>query len=117
MSDISMSLSGLEAVISGLDNLSVQSQADVQAIIEKHTNGTGDDSEALAPVRTGAMKASKVVTIGTLQGTVEYDSPALYVDQGHHTRSGSYVPPNPFLTAPFFQHAQQYEQDMQGVIK
>lgn len=113
-----MSINGLEAVISGLDNLSTQSQADVQAVIEKHTQGTFDDSQAAVPVLTGALQGSGHADIAPIQGTVAYDAIySLWVNDGHHTKSGSYVPPNPFLTAPFFQHAQAFESDMKDVVQ
>lgn len=113
---ISATITGTSATLSGFDTLSTQMEAELQALIEKHTNGTFDDSQAVVPVLTGELQGSGHADIGHLQGTVTYDAEyALWVDQGHHTRSGSFVPPNPFLSLPFQQHAQQFEDDAKNL--
>jgi hypothetical protein len=109
-----MTLNGLEAAISGLDNLNAQMQQEVQQVIETHTQGTFDDSQDIVPVLTGDLRDSGSVDIQPMQGTITYDADyAVWVNDGHHTRSGSFVPPTNFLTDPFNAHAQQFESDMQ----
>ena len=75
-------------------------------------------AKRLCPVKTGHLRNSithqqrdkDTEVIGT---NVEY---APYVELGHHTPSGSYVPPKPYLRPAAENHAEEYRQIVVSVL-
>ena len=75
-------------------------------------------AKKLSPVDTGNLRNSithqqrdkDTEVIGT---NVEY---APYVELGHHTPSGSYVPPKPYLRPAAENHAEEYRQIVVSVL-
>lgn len=89
--------------------------------IDQAIQGAGINTEAGAkqacPVDTGRLRASIAYTPDTLAcsvGTnVEY---ALPVELGHHTRSGSFVPAQPFLFPASVQAGQELLQELKDIF-
>jgi hypothetical protein len=57
-------------------------------------------AQAQCPVETGTLRDSAYSQVEAGGVTLGFSAPyAAYVDQGHHTRSGSWVPANPFFSS------------------
>jgi hypothetical protein len=107
MAGFSMELVGLEEVIGELKGLSLRTEAAVVDAVKGATNDARDASLPLIPVRTGFLLDHQEVWFvgaigaqliwGELRNTAPYSR---WVCFGHHTRSGSWVAPQDFMTAP-----------------
>src|SRR6266568_4021186 len=105
MAGITLELVGLEEMIGELKSLELQTQAKVVQAVSDATNDALEASLPLIPVRTGLLKSKQEVWFtGSIGATLiwgelrnkAYYSP--FVCYGHHTRSGSWVAPQDFMT-------------------
>lgn len=84
-----------------IDNLSSKGGNTVQIVADE----IRDDVKSRSPVDTGAMQEGYYDTMtGTWTAEVRSGDDLgypLYVEMGHHTRSGSWVPPQPHFVVCF----------------
>jgi hypothetical protein len=104
--------------MSNLDNIIGNNFTDIDSAFNNAAQSTYDMSQADVPVESGTLKDSGrvtnpsrlvyEVTYGDGNGYSKYgleDGYAWFVELGHLTRSGSSVPPQPYLLANFNQNA------------
>ena len=107
MADISITLE-----VNNTDLVKEALQSAIDKALEEIGLQAQNYATAICPVDTGRLKNSithmqeneNTEVIGT---NVEY---APYVEMGHHTASGSYVAPQPFLEPAVMEHVDEYKQ-------
>lgn len=107
MAGISVELVGINEIIGELRGLDLKTEAAVKQAVDGATNDARDASLPLIPVRTGYLLSRQQVWFGGAIGAnlifneLRNDAPyARWVNCGHHTRSGSWVAPQDFMTTP-----------------
>lgn len=100
MSDgLTISMSGFSQILDTLQNVSVVLQRQIAQTLVDAANTAVEIAQGLCPVETGYLQST--IGVGAISGsTVEIEATAdyaLFVECGHHTRSGSFVEPQPFL--------------------
>jgi hypothetical protein len=107
MAGFSLDIIGLEAAIARTQNLSLRAEAGARQAVTGATNDALDASLPLIPVRTGFLYSRQHVNFGgSAAGALiwnELANDARYAEWvcfGHHTRSGSWVPAQDFMTGP-----------------
>lgn len=86
-------MKGLESALGRINNLPARCRSALENVIRDATHETRDRAKGLAPVRTGALRASIRDHASDLEGRVETDCPyGAAVELG-----GLYTPAHPFL--------------------
>jgi hypothetical protein len=106
MADISVELVGLSELINELSQLETTTQMKAEQAVTDATNDALAASLPLIRVRTGYLRSRQQVRQSGSSGGLIMNE--LYNDAdyarwecfGHHTRSGSWVPGQDFMTAP-----------------
>src|SRR6266568_8336808 len=106
MAGITLETIGINEVIGKLGTLNAQMAPVARQAVNEATNDALDASLPLIPVRTGKLKGGQQTRFGggetTPYGDLFNDTYyARWVNFGHHTRSGSWVAPQDFMTMPF----------------
>src|SRR6184192_821498 len=95
---ITLNVTGLGDILGGLEQAGVRVRTAGQMAMYDTVRATYDGSQEACPVETGTLRDSGAMEVGDLSGSVTYSAPyALFVEEGHHTRSGSWVEPQHFL--------------------
>jgi hypothetical protein len=105
MAGFSLDIIGMEAVTGRLAIMQAEVIPGATAAVEGALTDALDASLPLIPVRTGRLLGGQQTRLigGGVEPTGELynDTPyARWVNSGHHTRSGSWVPAQDFMTAP-----------------
>lgn len=114
---ITISFRDGDAIVRELQGFSKITAAQAQSKLEKagHAMDTGINNDT--PVLTGYLKSRNTLAIGPGLVTESNDADyALFVILGHHTRSGSFVPPNDFMTPSWHAAGQQLVSDLKGLV-
>ncbi len=101
MAGFSMDVIGLAEVIGKLDAMGAQAEVKAAEAVQGATQDALDASLPLIAVRTGYLRSRQQMRVSGLEGELYND--ALYAEFecfGHHSRSGSWVPGQDFMTAP-----------------
>jgi hypothetical protein len=106
MAAVSVELVGLSELINELSQLETTTQMKAEQAVTDATNDARDASLPLIRVRTGYLRSRQQVRQSGNSGGLIMNE--LYNDAdyaqwecfGHHTRSGSWVPGQDFMTAP-----------------
>ena len=76
-----------------------------------------DNAQANAPVLTGEMRDTMELTTGVMVAEVTTNvNYSKFVENGHQTRSGTFVPPQPFLGPAADLAAAQLQNALSGLI-
>jgi hypothetical protein len=114
---ITMTVSGIGDILGGLDRGGSMVRTAAQMRMYDTVRATFDESQALCPVDTGAMKASGTMEVGDLTGSVTYwIYYSIFLEMGHHDRGGGWVPAQPFLTPAFENASAHYGDGLQGMF-
>jgi hypothetical protein len=110
---------GLNLIEDALFGIEHRLERDVPKLLVETAQGCLTDSQALAPVETGFMRDSgHVVVVKPTTVEVRYEAPySLWVEEGHHTADGSFVPPQHFLLPPFMVYSQRLQKQFQDMLK
>lgn len=96
---ITVSVFGNKAILDNLAAWGLDVQAAAQADLVQAGGMALEIDNGLTPVLTGYLQSRNELYVEEGVVTVSNDADyALPVALGHHTRSGSFVPPNDFLT-------------------
>jgi hypothetical protein len=97
-----MEVFGLASVLGNLAKYDLEMQARIQEILDVGGDVGLQMMDSLVAVDTGYMQSrdEKVVEKGSVM--LRNDTPYfLFVELGHHTESGSFVPPQPAMVPAF----------------
>lgn len=122
MSDFTIDILGNKALIDGLESFG----ADMEEKAFAKTVDAGymalDLSNERTPVDTGYLKSRNQLSVNQngsqIDVTVSNDADyCLPVVLGHHTRSGSWVEPNDFLTPSFDEAGRWLSNELRGLLR
>jgi len=101
MAGFSMELIGLAEVIGKLGAMAAETEVKAEEAVQGATQDALDASLPLIAVRTGYLRSRQQMRMSGLEGELYND--AIYSRWecfGHHTRSGSWVAGQDFMTVP-----------------
>ncbi len=103
MAGITIELEGLDALLNSIKQIEAQTRLKVAQAVTDVTQDAQYKSLPLIPEETGYLYSRQQIRIGggsgRIWGELFNDAPyALFVCMGHHTRSGSWVAPQDFMT-------------------
>lgn len=114
---ITAEIYGNRAVIDNLSAFSAQIQAQAQAALEQAAQMALDTANSLTPVDTGYLLSRNQVEVNpgsvSVSNDAEYAAP---VELGHHTRSGSFVPPQHFLMPAFDETSAWLQSTLRAIV-
>lgn len=101
MAGFSIDMIGLVEVMGTLDVMAAETEVKAAEAVQGATQDALDASLPLIAVRTGFLLSRQQMRISGLEGELYNDTPyALFECFGHHSRSGSWVPGQDFMTSP-----------------
>ncbi len=124
MSDgLTLKIVGNEALIKGLDGAAKKITHAAYNELMIAAYGCLTDAQDACPVDRGDLRDSGEVIeypesalLAEVQFTGDDERDyALFVELGHHTKDGSFVPAQPFLGPAFQDHAQQLEDNIKNI--
>lgn len=118
---ISVEVVGMAELLNELSQYDFRTQDLAEAAVTAATQDALDASLPLIPVLTGYLKSRQQIRSAggpgfpmmELFNDAEY---AAFVCYGHHTRSGSWVPPQDFMTAPLLVGQQSLQQRLIAIL-
>lgn len=123
MAGFSMDVIGVEECIANLERVELSAETNTRNAVTGATNDALDASLPLIPVDTGRLLGGQHVNFGgsaagsLIWNELANDVPyARWVCFGHHTRSGSWVPPQDFMTTPILIGKQSLMRRMASVL-
>jgi hypothetical protein len=115
--DFSIEVSGNRAILENLDALPLLLQGLVQEKLEKAGEYGLQVAEDDCPVLSGYLKSRTELEVEPGQIKLTNDAPyAIPVILGHHTKSGSFVPGQPFLITGNEAAAQMFIDSLPGLL-
>jgi hypothetical protein len=113
-----ITVTGTAAIEARIDAMLVAKRAAIVAAINKAAFDTEAAAKLASPVDTGFMKNSITAVPGELESHVSVGARyAWYVELGHHTHSGSFVPPQPFLFPAFVKNARVLKDVLKRIME
>ena len=117
MSVLDMTITGNRAILDNMDALESTLQVDVQQKLEDAGTYGLQYAENICPVLTGFLRSRLYVEVQPGQVILGNDADyAAPVELGHHTRSGSYVPAQPFLVPAMVATGDWLKSELEGLI-
>ena len=114
---MSIEVFGNRAIIEGLDNLEELIKAAAYEKMEDAATVGLQVAEAVVPVDTGFLRSRLDVEVRDDQIIFTDDADyALPVELGHHTASGSFVPPQPYLVPGAVAAGDDLMKNLHGII-
>jgi hypothetical protein len=114
---IDVTVTGNKAILDHLAALDTHLQGMVQSRLEQAGQMALEKANELVPVRTGYLQSRNMLDVQPGVVTVSNDaSYAVYVELGHRTRSGSTVPPQPFLVPAWMDAGQWLKENLTGLL-
>jgi hypothetical protein len=100
--NITAEMFGLGAVLAEVDVYVGRQVVLADAAVQAAADICLNEAQARCPVDTGYLRDSLAISRGVMESAVGTDVLyAKFVELGHHSRSGSWVPPQPFLFPAF----------------
>ncbi len=114
---LSCSISGTDAIFRGLDRLDKNLERQVPSLVKQEATDCLTDAQANAPVESGYMRDSgHVEVIDDQHVEVQFDAPySEFIEEGHMTVAGTFVPPQPFLMPSFQNHVKSLLSKLQSL--
>jgi hypothetical protein len=110
-------VSGNTAILGNLDSLMGMVKEGVQQKLEEAGTVALQTAEDLCPVDTGFLRSRLDLVEEPGRVTVTNDCDyCIPVELGHHTRSGSFVPPQPFMVPGMLAGADHLKNSLPGLI-
>ena len=114
---LDLTVTGNMAILDGLAGLEAKLKLEAQAKLEEAGDYALEVANELVPVDTGYLKSTLyketengVVKVGADAGY------AVFVELGHRTRSGSHVPPQPFLVPAMVAAGDHLKESLTGLL-
>lgn len=118
MAGITVDLVGNDAVISGLKSEIEKYKTEINAAIQGAGLTVQAQAKQACPVDTGRLRSSIQYVAGNMECTVDTDVYyAIFVENGHATRSGSHVAARPFLYPALVIGFNQLMREVQAIVK
>ena len=117
MSDFDITVSGSRVILDNLDALETTLQERIHAAMHEAAETGMQTMQELVPVDTGYLKSQLYAEVEDEQIRLGDDAPyAVYLELGHHTRSGSFVAPQPFIVPGAVAAGDALKEKLQGLI-
>lgn len=114
---LDLTISGNKAILDGLAALEAKVKLEAQDKLVHAGEIALEYADENCPVLTGYLKSRNALYVEEGNVTVSNDAPyVIPVVLGHHTRSGSFVPPNDFLTPGFIQGEEYLKSSLTGLL-
>jgi hypothetical protein len=111
------SILGTREVLINLDTFNSKTKKNIQSLLEDAGTMCKDDASSMTPVDTGYLQSRNQIDIAPGVVTVFNDaSYALPVELGHHTRSGSFVAGQPYMTPAFINAVTWLEGEYRNLV-